>query len=226
MKKFTFIFVVLTFVFASFNSFASKKDSIIDVSLTTGTTLKSWIAPTFKVVLKNVGTDTVLATDNVYFAFFLHNGSQWQLIGNSYPYNHVLAPNDTFSFIILCPFSIHSTQTVNVTIGFGVSMDNTSFTLIGKQFPLEPSGIADESKTINKVYYSNDNLNITFDSKVSTIANLLLTNLNGQVIDKRSMNISQGETQETLNLGTLPKGVYILNMQTSFGTDSKKFIVQ
>ena len=225
MKKFTFIFVVLTFVFASFNSFASKKDSIIDVSLTTGTSLKSWEAPTFKVVLKNVGTEAVLATDNVYFAFFLY-GSSWQKVGNSYTYNHALSPNDTFSFTILCPFSIHSTQTVNVTIGFGVSMDNSNYTLIGKTFQLEPSGIEDHAKSINKVFYSNNNLNISLDSKVSTSANLTVTNLTGQVINSTKVELNQGEQQESINLGMLPKGIYILNMQTSFGTDSKKFVIQ
>lgn len=226
MKKFTLILLILPLIFASFNLKASKKDSIIDVSLTTGTTLKSWIAPTFKVVLKNVGTETVLATDNVYFAFFLNDGSQWQLVGNSYPYNHVLAPNDTFSFNILCPFSIHSTQTVNFIIGFGVSMDNTNYTLIGKTFQLEPSGIEDQAKSINKVFYSNNNLNISLDSKVSTSANLTVTNLTGQVINSTKVELNQGEQQETLNLGMLPKGIYILNMKTSYGTDSKKFVVQ
>ena len=103
-------------------------------------------------------------------------------------------------------------------------MDGKTFQGPPVSYNMVASGIEDYAKVINKVYYSNNNLVINFISKVNRKASLLITNLKGQIIDSRTISINQGEMQETLNLGILPKGIYILNMQTSYGTESKKFI--
>jgi hypothetical protein len=225
MKKFTFILLLLPFIFASFNTLANKKDSIISiVSPTSSTVLKSWEAFTCEFVIKNVGTDTVLATDLSKIEIGFVDASNALHVWSKYDIKRKIAPNDTIHYSF--KFTIISTVAGQIKLFFGCSNDDNNWVGVIGLYNLTTSGISENAKVLNKIYYSNNNLNIYFDSKVSTSANLLLTNLSGQVIDQRTMNISQGEMQESLNLGTLPKGIYILNMQTPYGTDSKKFFVQ
>jgi hypothetical protein len=226
MKNFTLILLMFAFAFGfSYQAKALKEVKPTRVTEPSDFRIAAGFATNFTYWIKNTGDEAILATDSIYVTFGVKiSATQIQFQQLKYTMKTGgLAVGDSFSQTF--SLKIDGTQPGLITLAFAASMKSWQITYILVNFNLI-TGIEDQSKVINKVYYSENNLNITLDSKVSTIANLMLTNLNGQVLDSRKMNLTQGNVQETLYLGTLPKGIYILNMETSYGTDSKKFFVQ
>jgi hypothetical protein len=224
MKKFTLILLIAPLIFISFNSKATKKDSVIEiVSPIPNADIQSWDLVKYEVVIQNVGTEAILATDKVYLMFAQKAGSQIIPFVVNFFYKAV-APNDTIHYAF--NFSLHSSTSGQIELLFGLSMDGVNFSGKSALYNIIMSSIADQAKMLNKVYYYNNNVNITLDSKINTSATLMVTNLNGQTISSQPINISTGIMQETLNIGTLPKGFYILSIQSQYGVDTKKFVVQ
>jgi len=98
MKKFPLILLILPLIFASFNLKANKKDSVSQIiTPVADSSIESWVPVNYELVIKNVGTEVILATDTVYFLFA-------QFVSPSFiPYkvfviNRTLAPKDTIHF--------------------------------------------------------------------------------------------------------------------------------
>lgn len=229
MKKFTPLFTVLAFVLLfSYNANATKVLSTpVMISPAANSTIKNYESTKYTFYVTNVGTDTIKTTDSIYAGFGYVNGSQITLTSFiKFVRKTDLAPNDTFNFSWTTGLIVQKPGgTLNLAFIISLTNKIADFKTLVVPYNFN-TGLEEYSKIINKIYYSNNNLNITFDSKINTTATLLLTNVSGQIIENRIMNISQGNVHETINLGTLPKGIYILNMKTSYGIDSKKFVVE
>jgi len=88
-------------------------------------------------------------------------------------------------------------------------------------------GILDHTLILNNIFYSSNNLYINYSSK-QNLTNALVTiiNMNGQIVYTANLNLKSVVSSEILNLPSLNKGIYILNILSTNGSVSGKFIIQ
>ena len=91
---------------------------------------------------------------------------------------------------------------------------------------LECTGISEESNSVqNIVMYPNPaNDKVTVVMPSSDNYNLNIMNVLGAVV--YSENIAKGVNEKTINVSTLPKGVYFLNLESANGKGSRKLIIE
>ena len=59
-----------------------------------------------------------------------------------------------------------------------------------------------------------DNLVLNFETKESTNGELMVMDMNGRMLQSQSMQLSSGVTTNTVDLGSLPNGLYIVRLAT------------
>lgn len=230
MKKFTLVVVFLAMTFGFMNqSMATKSVKVSQIiSPTSGATINSGVPFNLAFCIQNSGDENLVATDSIYFMWGYWVGSTFYRLGNIY-YVHmphkVLAPLDTITIAWNGVSLTGGTGTLKLGIYASTSLTVTfAGTTVDVNFV---SGISDVSKSINKVWYNNESLNLELNPKISCQANLYVTSLSGQVIASKIINMNADEMlNEQLSLGSLSKGIYILTIRTSYGSDTRKFIVQ
>ena len=230
MKKFTLVFVFLAMTFGFMNqSMATKSVKVSQIiSPTSGATVQSGVPFNLAFCIQNSGDENLLATDSIFFQWGYWVGSTFYRLGNIY-YVHmphkVLAPLDTITIAWNGVTLTGGTGTLKLGVYASTAL---SITFAGITVDVNfVSGIADLSKPINKVWYSNESLNLELNPRISCQANLFVTNLSGKIITSKVINMNADEMlNEQLSLGSLSKGIYILNIRTPYGSDTRKFIVQ
>lgn len=225
MKKFTPLLLSFVLIFAFSNLHATKKDSIIAiVSPAPGSNINAWVNVHYTVAIKNVGTEAMTSSDLVTFMAAFVSGSNITpfLTANIYK---ALAVGDTFHYTVT--FSIKGTTSGQLILFFGIAMDAKTFSGMEGAFNFVGTGIEEYAKTINNVYFNNGSLYVKLDSKLDQDAKLNITNLNGQIIFNRDLHLkSDNVNTDIFELGMLSKGIYIVSIVTSYGVDTKKFVVQ
>jgi hypothetical protein len=231
MKKFTLIFAILSMTFGFINqSMATKEVKVSQIiSPTNGASENVGVPFDIKFCIQNTGDEALSATDDI----FITGG---QLVGtNFYPFTSLgfpaklktphkaLALLDTITIFFKLTFTSGSGT---ITLFFGAT-NTTNFQGPTVNITLVGSGIADLSKSINKVWFSGNSIKYQLVPNASCLAKLNITNLNGQVVKSSDLNLVEGAlVDETISTGYLPKGIYILSIQSPYGIDTKKFIVQ
>lgn len=228
MKNFTLaIIIALGFGFSSQAQVQREIKVTEMVSPLAGGTIAANFVTQFTFVIQNSGAETIAATDTILVGWGDYDGSQVHLKTPVYMLgkpHKVLAPNDTIHFTI--PLKITGAGTVTLAFLASYSALLANFKGIVVQFT-STTGIDEQAKAINNVWFSNNSLNYELVPKATCKATLNILNMNGQIIENQALNLTAGKSMnESISLGTLPKGIYILSVQTPFGVDTKKFVVQ
>jgi hypothetical protein len=228
MKKFT-LFFILAFMFVTINQTLATKEVKVTsmIKPIAGSSIPANVPNDFEFVVTNSGTESILATDSIYIGWGPYNGTTVTLQS---PVRFVLrpggmAPNDTFHYTFR--LTINSTTPGQVGVGFlaSLTLQIANFKGIAAVYNLTV-GINDFTKSINKVYYANGNLYANLAGKSNTTAKMWITNMNGQIIKTDDLNLTTAETTETYNLGILPKGIYMFTVSSTYGKETRKFVVE
>ena len=147
--------------------------------------------------LLGVGDEFTQQTINLFNLTYVHDGGPSEA--------------DSFTFIVEDPEGGWiPTQTFNIQIDDGAVV-NTQEQQLDETLRVFPNP-------------TRDLLNITFGQVVDGNVSLHLINLHGQRIVQQSFNGMAGTA--TLNVSQLPKGIYLLNVQTEKGIVSRKVSIQ
>jgi hypothetical protein len=224
MKKFTFALIIIAFGF-SFQAHALKQCKPTSLKSPADHSVASGYATDFSYYITNTGDEAILATDSIFVDWGQVSGSSvaWQPMKFLFKTGG-LAVGDSFAQT----FNVKITGTSGGTFGLGflAGIHLHQLWAVAWAFNLNV-GINEQAKAINKVWFSNNTLNYELIPKSTCKANLSILNLNGQIVKDQSLNLTEGNSvNETISLGNLPKGMYLLRVQTQFGIDTKKFMVQ
>ncbi|MBL4668268.1 MAG: T9SS type A sorting domain-containing protein [Flavobacteriales bacterium] len=113
--------------------------------------------------------------------------------------------------------------TPNANSSFGL----TNTPMIRLRFDI-CGAINDESKTLNSSIHPNPSkgeFNITFDTRETETAALVVKNVIGQTIINKTIN-SIGQTTAKINLSNYDKGIYFLTITTPKGAETTKLILE
>ncbi|MBV6654681.1 MAG: T9SS type A sorting domain-containing protein [Mameliella sp.] len=147
--------------------------------------------------LLGVGDEFTQQTINLFNLTYVHDGSS--------------SETDSFTFIVEDPEGGWiPTQTFNIQIDEGAVV-NTQEQQLGETLKIFPNP-------------TRDILNIAFGQAVDGNVALHLINLQGQRLAQKSFNGITGTV--TLDVSQLPKGIYLLNVQTEEGFVSRKVSIQ
>ena len=98
----------------------------------------------------------------------------------------------------------------------GYSGSGSGTIYLGKRL-VEPVAVNDVLSTIASYqYYPNpvqNDINIILNSKETSVANLVLTSLSGQILKSSSIKINQGLNNYVINIAALAKGNYLLSVK-------------
>lgn len=230
MKKFTFALMIIALGFGFINQAQAQRQLSVSemISPLSGSNVQAGVATVYKFAIKNTGTETILASDSIIVAWGPVIGTQIQIQTpvNMVPNPHkVLAPGDTIHFAYSLKIS-GFTGAFSLAFLASYNLQIANFKALVVPFNMTV-GINDQAKAINKVWFSNNSVNYELLPKTTGKANLNIVNMNGQIVENQSINLTSGNSiNESISLGTLPKGIYILNIQTTYGVDTKKFVVE
>ncbi len=87
---------------------------------------------------------------------------------------------------------------------------------------------ADQTTTIGLVAFPNpahDQVNVQLTSAMEGIAQLQLINAQGQVMQEKTIDLTEGRTIE-LNITQLPAGIYMINIQNDTSIGSSRIVIQ
>lgn len=78
-----------------------------------------------------------------------------------------------------------------------------------------PSGLDELSNNIDKIYYSNGNVKIELNNSSNAGEKLVqVMNVSGQVVASKVINVSSnGSSLETLDISSMPNGMYLVNIE-------------
>ena len=62
--------------------------------------------------------------------------------------------------------------------------------------------------------------------KETTNANLIVTNLMGQVVNTQNVSLETGNNQYEINVSNFSAGFYLVNVRTNAGSTTQKLIVK
>jgi hypothetical protein len=230
MKNFTLALMILALGFGFMNQVQAQRAIAVTemISPAAGSNIAPGVPTKYKFVIKNTGTETIGASDTILVGWGPSNGTQVALqtpvnmIANPH---RVLAPNDTFHFT----YSLNlSGVTGTFYIGFLAShtAQYAGFKGIIVAYNMTV-GMDEQAKAINNVWFGNNSINYELIPKATCKANLSILNMNGQIVKDQPLSFTAGSSiNESISMGNLPKGLYILSIQTPFGVDTKKFVVQ
>ena len=89
-------------------------------------------------------------------------------------------------------------------------------------------GIKENTLTEMKIYPNpaSNNVTIVVASKEVANANLVVTNLMGQVVYTQNVSLETGSNQYSLNVSNFSAGFYLVNIRTNAGSTTQKLIVE
>ncbi|WP_421946698.1 reprolysin-like metallopeptidase [Phaeodactylibacter xiamenensis] len=147
--------------------------------------------------LLGVGDEFTQQTINLFNLTYVHDGSDTE--------------SDAFTFIVENPEGGWiPTQTFSIQIDEDATV-STSDLGLDKTLKVFPNP-------------TQDVLNVTFGQAIDGSVSLQLINLQGQVVNQQAYNSISGTV--TLNVDQLPKGIYLLTVQTKKGLVSRQVAVQ
>jgi hypothetical protein len=230
MKNFTLALVIIALGFGFINqAHAQRQISVTEmISPAAGSNITPGVPTKYKFVIKNTGTETIEASDTIIVGWGPSNGTQvaLQTPVNMFSNPHkVLAPNDTVHFTYSLNLSgVTGTFYLGFLASYTVKLSAFKGIIVAYNMTV---GIDEQAKAINNVWFSNNTLNYELIPKATCKANLNILNMNGQIVKDQQLSFTAGNSiNETISMGTLPQGVYILSIQTPYGVDTKKFVVQ
>lgn len=72
----------------------------------------------------------------------------------------------------------------------------------------------------------NNEINVAFDNKINTGFEVIITNINGQMMQKTNLGNVNGFQVNTIDVANLTAGTYVLTLKTNTGITSTKFVKQ
>jgi hypothetical protein len=231
MKKLLFLLVIVV-LGLGFNNNVYATKGLKPTSMITpagGSTVHAspGFGTLFTFVVTNTGDEIIGASDTILVAWGSVNGTQ---IAIHTPVNmlavphKVLNPGDTFKYAY--SFTFPTSGTYNMAFLASYTAIISKFQAFTVSFNIMV-GIEDYAATFNKIWYSNASVNYEMMAKSSFDATLSIYNLNGQVFKSQNLNFLAGRTyNESISTGYLPRGIYVYCLQTPYGTETKKFVVQ
>jgi hypothetical protein len=226
MKKFTIIIIVLAFGFGfSYQANAKKEVKPVSIQSPADFTVASGYLTNFIYWIKNTGDEAILPTDSIYVQFGQKNGTTISMQPLLFLYRAAgLAVGDSFTHTFSYTLTGPSSGLMSLVFVAGTHKHTLFGMIVNFDFNV---GMADQAKAINKVWYSNSSINYELAPKANCSATLSIFNIKGQMVKNQELNFTAGSLiNESISLGTLPKGIYILSVQTPFGVDTKKFVIQ
>lgn len=178
--------------------------------------------------IKNTGTEALVATDSIFYAWASWNGSSWVLHTPIYYTFRTSGMPVGDSFTVTLNLTINGTPPLQFSLAFFACVNSRNLAGISATFNLSSgSGIDGDAVAIEKSWYTHGNLNVELQPKANCEATLTVYNLNGQMIGTKQLDLkADSPFSESYNFGEIPQGVYIMNVQTPYGVYSKKFLVQ
>ncbi|MBT3302635.1 MAG: T9SS type A sorting domain-containing protein [Bacteroidetes bacterium] len=233
MKNFTKLFFALLFGFISMNTFAADRLELTEIVAPVINSDVILGQPTeFEFKMINNSTATFTTVDTAILVIGWWNGSQvtgLQLLGGYMPTSDlVVGDSVNFKFTLTFPTTMTPGQYAPV---FGVvwsgNPEPTKFSLVASVYNFTlGSGVAEKFASLDKAYYSNGYVNIDINSNGNAKAYISVSNTNGQIVygELLSMN-NRGLSSESIYVGNLPKGIYILGLSAEGRLTTKKFMV-
>ena len=115
-------------------------------------------------------------------------------------------------------FSIPGTYSV---LPFGAQAKNYSFSYSNGSLKIYPK---DSTQQQINVYTSNGNLHVSIYSPFVDLTDLILYNSNGQLLRKKNVLVSEGQTSAIIDMSYMASGTYILVYKGKRSTSSVKFL--
>jgi len=233
MKNFTRLIFTLVLVIALNYSFSANMLEITSIlAPAQGTKIVLGQSTQFQLELTNNHTVTFTTQDTGLLVLGFFNGSSitnLQGIGGYIPQADLL-PGAKTTVTFNLTFNVSMTPG-NYAPAFGIlwkkNPNPTSATFQYRVYEfVNGSGLSEKFSKLNDLYYSNGKLYIKFESKGSHNINLSITNLNGQTVQNKQINLnSSGISTETINIANLPKGVYIVTLNGEGILTTRKIMI-
>ena len=226
MKRFTLFLALIAFSTFTFAQGSVKVTNVIKP--TNGSTINSGVQFDVELEVTNDGTVDVAANDTIIILIGIVSGGQ---ITNVQPIGYftgqTVAQGATYNYTT--KMSLNITGSGTITLGWGAlwAKYGSNITFRTSQHQVS-AAIESVNLNINKVYYSNEYVNLELNNNAGSDFQLMITNLKGQVIETRDMNIAtNGTVYEKIYTGYLKPGFYVLSIVATDGSvESTKFIVQ
>lgn len=119
---------------------------------------------------------------------------------------------------------VEYTFTVKAANNIGESMLSLVSNAVTPALNSALHAVTDNNSTV--FYYKNDVLNITYNSDRSSKVVFKLMNLNGQVLVERTLSTQTGKNTNSIVVGNLPKGMYLVSLSDGTNSLSDKIINQ
>jgi hypothetical protein len=226
MKKFTFFIVFLMLQMGSIFGQNLSVVKFITPLPNANVLINTSVSWTLRV--KNNGTAAIPTGDTIGICFYTFSGGNpvyQAVVGaviRSTPFNVGDSTEITFLFNLNVTPGVRGIGYAAIWFGHVPG----SVPVLGANFNFVTSGIA-EFSPVNKIYYSNGQLNMTLNAQNDMNAKLIVTNMNGQQLWNNNISLQANDSQPmSIYLGDLPKGIYIVNLFSSNGNIAKKFVVQ
>lgn len=234
MKNFTRFFFALLIGLSSISAFAADRLEIKDViSPVNNSDIILGQQTAFEFKLVNNSPTTFTTADTALLVIGFWNGSQvtnLQVLGGYMPQSDLQA-GDSVNFTFNLTFPTTFTPGTYAP-AFGVvwsgNPEPTKFSLIIKVYNFKlGTGINEKFAVLDKTYYSNGYLNIDMNSNGNAQANISITNTSGQIVYNELLKMNNfGLSSESIYVGNLPKGMYILGLSAEGRITTKKFMVR
>ncbi|MBC8344493.1 MAG: T9SS type A sorting domain-containing protein [Bacteroidetes bacterium] len=234
MKNFTKFLIALLIGLYCSSAFAADRLEITEVlSPAYNTDIILGQQTPFEFKLVNNSTNTFTTNDTAILFIGFWNGSQ---VTNLQPLGGYKPPNDlvvgdslNFTFNLTFPTSFTPGTYAPV---FGVvwsgNPEPTKFSLIITVYNLVTgTSIKEKFAVIDNSYYSNGYLNLNMNSNGQAQVYISITNTSGQTVYSEQLSMNNfGLSSESIYVGHLPKGIYILGLSAEGRLTTNKFMVR
>ena len=229
MKKITLLFLFVGLL-TGFSANADRTDlGVYRIkSPVVNSNIQGGVQTTFVLVVANKTTHAFPVTDTMFL--FLRVGTMTPQLLTAYKLPNPLNVGDSIDLTL--NLTIPSSLLPGggpIDLGFGMLWKGNptpgSVTFVFNRYNFV-TGLEEYSKPISKAWYSNGSLNVELSPKANCDAQITFTNLNGQMIKSDRIKLTSGnDVSESYDFNNLPAGIYILNIRTPYGTDSRKLLV-